>query len=67
MLIKNVISVIEEKVGTAHSPLKIISNDFCEYYLKAPKNQSPELSISKEFLIPLLGSFSLQNGWQTKN
>ena len=27
MIIKNVISVIEEKVGTAHSPLKIISDD----------------------------------------
>jgi len=25
MIVKNVISVIEEKVGTAHSPLKIIS------------------------------------------
>lgn len=28
MLQKNVISVIEEKVGTAHSPLKNISEDF---------------------------------------
>jgi len=61
MLIKNVISVIEEKVGTAHSPLKIISDDFCEYYLKAPKNQNPELSIIKEFLTSLL-----LNHWSIK-
>ncbi|MHB8335803.1 MAG: HipA family kinase [Ignavibacteriaceae bacterium] len=58
---KIVISVIEEKVGTAHSPLKIISDDFCEYYLKAPKNQTPELSIIKEFLISyLLNYWSLK-------
>lgn len=51
---KNVISVIEEKVGTAHSPLKIISDDFSEYYLKASRDQNPELSIIKEFLISFL-------------
>jgi len=28
MIIKNVITVIEEKVGTAHNPLKIISDEF---------------------------------------
>ncbi|NCQ18140.1 MAG: hypothetical protein GW805_07445, partial [Ignavibacteria bacterium] len=49
MIVKKVISVIEEKVGTAHNPLKIILDDICEYYLKAPKDQSPELSIIKEF------------------
>jgi len=54
MIVKKVISVIEEKVGTAHNPSKIILDDICEYYLKAPKDQSPELSIIKEFLTSLL-------------
>lgn len=61
MIKKQVISIIEEKTGSAHSPLKIISDDFCEYYLKASKNEIPELSIIKEFLISLL-----LNQWNLK-
>jgi len=47
---KQVINIIAEKVGTVHSPLLVLTEDYDEYYLKTPANSSPELSIINEFL-----------------
>ncbi len=58
---KSVISIIGEIIGTAHSPLKIISDDFNEYYLKAPKKQTSDFSIINEFFVS-----ALLNCWELK-
>ena len=54
LLYKNVIEVRKEVPGTAHCPLKVLTSDIEEYYSKTPKDQSPELSIIKEFLCTYL-------------
>jgi hypothetical protein len=47
---KNVINIIGEKTGTAHSPLLVLADDFGVYYLKTPQDFSPEFLIINEFL-----------------
>jgi hypothetical protein len=54
LLYKKVIEVRSELPGTAHCPLKVLTSDIEEYYSKTPKDQSPELSIIKEFLCSYL-------------
>jgi hypothetical protein len=47
---KNVISIVEEKTTTTHSPLLVITEDIFPYYSKTPQGHTPEFSIINEFL-----------------
>jgi hypothetical protein len=44
------ISVIEEVPTEGHSPLKIIANDYCQYYIKNTRGKKPDFNIINEFL-----------------
>jgi len=60
LVYKKVINVIREEKGTAHSPLRVLTEDFQEYLLKSPTQGNPELSIINELLCPfLLSSWDL--------
>lgn len=61
LITKQVINIKQEKIGTSQSPLFVISDDFKFYYLKTPSNNTPELSIIKEFLCHFL-----LNCWELK-
>lgn len=44
------ISVLEEISTEGHSPLKIITNDYCQYFIKNTRGRVPDYNIINEFL-----------------
>ena len=44
------IAVLEEIHTEGHSPLKILANDYCEYYIKNTRGRKPDYNIINEFL-----------------
>ena len=57
----NVINIIKEAGGTVHSPLVVLGSDYNSYFLKTPKDLSPEINIINEFL-----ANGLLNLWNIK-
>jgi hypothetical protein len=44
------ISVIKEVPTEGHSPLIVIADDYCQYYIKNTRNKKPDYNILNEFL-----------------
>lgn len=44
------ISVIEEVPTEGHSPLIVLANDYCQYYIKNTRDKKPDYNILNEFI-----------------